>query len=183
MILDNLLLFTGSSNGTTGGITSGPNTDAPTASANATNTIDLGLAGLPGSAAGGGARDIGVGDDPALKLMAVVTASFTGLTSIQLTLSGAPDSGTGTPGAYTVMWTGPAVAAANAIQGAFLANVDVPRQVPGQPLPRFLRLGYVIAGTGTGGSVEAGIVLDEIRQPMGAAGALGGYPPGILINN
>ena len=42
MILDNLLTFTGTSNGATGGITSGAQTDAPTTGTQAaSNIIDL----------------------------------------------------------------------------------------------------------------------------------------------
>ena len=83
MILDNLLTFTGTSNGATGGITSGAQTDAPTTGTQAaSNIIDLGVSGLPASASGGGARDIGVGDDPSLKLSAIVIATFTVGTSL-----------------------------------------------------------------------------------------------------
>ena len=79
MILDNLLLFTGTSNGATGGITSTANTDAPTAQTTtaASNVLDIGVAsGVPSSANGGGARDIGIGDDPMLKLLARVVTAF-----------------------------------------------------------------------------------------------------------
>ena len=72
MILDNLLTFTGTSNGATGGITAGAQTDLPTTGTQAaSNIIDLGVtSGVPSSANGGGARYIGVGDDPAMKLSA-----------------------------------------------------------------------------------------------------------------
>ena len=55
MILDGLLTFTGTSNGATGGITAGAQTDAPTTGTQAaSNIIDLGVSGLPSSANGGG---------------------------------------------------------------------------------------------------------------------------------
>lgn len=185
MILDNLLTFTGTSNGTSGGITSGPQTDAPTASADATNIIDLGLAGIPTSANGGGARDIGTGDDPSLKLSAIITTAFAGGTSLALTLSGAPDNGAGAPGAYSVMWQSPAaVALANLTAGRQLANVDVPRPAPGQPMPRFLKLSYVIVGVMSGGgSIEAQIVIDRDDQVVGTGGAYSGYPAGLTVAN
>ncbi|MGI0079115.1 MAG: hypothetical protein ACRECH_05785, partial [Nitrososphaerales archaeon] len=76
MILDGLLTFTGTSNGATGTIANGPQTDAPTTGTqDASNIIDLGLVGLPPFASGGGARDIGVGDSPSLKLSAIVTTA------------------------------------------------------------------------------------------------------------
>lgn len=185
MILDNLLTFTGTSNGSSGGITSGPQTDAPTVSADATNIIDLGLAGIPSSANGGGARDIGAGDDPAMKLSAIVTKSFAGGTSLALTLSGAPDNGSGAPGSYSVMWQSPAAVLVAALTaGQQLANIDVPRPAPGQPLPRFLKLSYVIVGTMSGGgSIEAQIVLDRDDQIVGTAGAYSGYPAGLNVAN
>jgi len=107
MILDNLLHFTGTSNGASAGIAyrlhRRPTTGTPAAS----NIVDLGLNGLPASASGGGARDIGVGDDPgheALRQWSVV--AFTVGTSLQLQLQGAPDdSGSGGQGSYTTMWT------------------------------------------------------------------------------
>ena len=57
MILDNLLTFTGTSNGATGGITAGAQTDLPTTGTQAaSNIIDLGVtSGVPSSANGGGA--------------------------------------------------------------------------------------------------------------------------------
>ena len=99
MILDNLLTFTGTSNGATGGITAGAQTDLPTTGTQAaSNILDLGGPALPGSANGGGARDLGIGDNPALKLSALVTTAITGGTSLQLQLQGAPDNGSGAPG-------------------------------------------------------------------------------------
>src|SRR5262245_45443332 len=130
MILDNLLMFTGSSNGATGGITVAADrlADAPTTGTQvASNVIDLGVtAGIPTSANGGGARDIGIGDNPALELWVQVSAAFAGGTSLQAQLAGAPDNGSGAPGSFTIMWTGPAVALASLAIGTYLANVTVP---------------------------------------------------------
>lgn len=185
MILDNSLMFTGQSNGTTGGISQPGNVDKPTTGTqDATNIVDLGvISGVPPSASGGGARDIGVGDDPMLKLLVVCTTAFTGGTSIQAQLSGAPDNGSGTPGSYTIMWTGPTILEANATQGAYLANVDVPRQIPGQPMPRFLKLTFISAGTHGAGTVEGTIVIDRWDQPWGTTGLPSGYPPGVTVAN
>ena len=185
MILDNLLTFTGTSNGASGGITASAQADLPTTgTTTASNIIDLGVVGLPSFANGGGARDIGVGDDPALKLSAIVGVGFTAGGTIQLVLSGAPDSGTGTEGAYTVMWTSAAYTAAQAIAGAQLANIDVPRVIPGQPLPRFLKLTFVQGSTAnTTGTIEANIVVDRDDQIISTTGNLSGYRAGITVPN
>lgn len=184
MILDGLLTFTGTSNGATGGITSGAQTDAPTTGTQAaSNIIDLGVSGLPSSANGGGARDLGVGDDPSLKFSAMVIAAFTGGTSLQLQLQGAPDNGSGAPGSYTTMWTSAAIAEASLVAGAQLANIDVPRVVFGQALPRFLKLNFISVGTHGAGTIECNIVLDRDDQIMGTGGAYSGYPAGLTVAN
>jgi hypothetical protein len=180
MIIDGLLLFTGTSNGASGGISSTAYTDLPTTGTTvASNIIDLGVtSGVPSSANGGGARDIGVGDDPSLKLSAIAVTAFNATGTLQLELSGAPDSGTGTPGAYTVMWTSPVYASAQLVTAGFqLANVDV-------PIPRFLRLRFIQASTAnTTGTVEASIVIDRDDQIVGTAGNYSGYPAGINVAN
>lgn len=186
MILDGLLTFTGQSNGATGGISQPGQVDKPTTGTQvASNIIDLGvLSGIPASASGGGARDIGTGDDPSLKLSAIVTTAFAGGTSLGLLLSGAPDNGSGAPGSYTVMWQSPAVVVeANLTAGLQLANIDVPRPAPGQVMPRYLQLSFVSVGTHTAGLVEAQIVLDRDDQITGPTGQYSGYPAGINIAN
>lgn len=184
MILDNLLTFTGTSNGTSGGITSGPQTDAPTTGTQtSTNIVDLGLAGIPSSANGGGARDIGTGDDPSLKLSVLVTTAFASGTSLQVNLQGAPDNGSGAPGSWTTMWTGPVVVEASLAAGLQYSNIDVPRPAPGQALPRFLRLQYVTVGTHTAGAIEGQIVIDRDDQVVGSTGLYSGYPAGLTVAN
>lgn len=185
MILDGFLLFTGTSNGASGGITSSAYADAPTTGTqDCSNIIDLGVtSGVPSSANGGGARDIGVGDDPMLKLLVEVTTAFTGGTNLAVQLSGAPDNGSGAPGSYTPMWVGRATVEANLVPGAYLANVDVPRTVPGQPLPRFLKLTAISSGTHTAGTIVGTIALDRFDQITGASGVISGYPAGITVAN
>ena len=187
MILDNLLMFTGTSNGAAAGITSGAQTDAPTTGTQvASNILDLGVnSGVPSSANGGGARDLGIGDNPSLELLAAVTTTFASGTSLQLELSGAPDNGSGAPGSYTVMWTSPAFVEAGLVAGVQLANITVPRTIPGQPLPRFLRLRFITVGTHTAGAIECCIVLDRDDQIYGgsAGQGYGGYPAGLTVAN
>lgn len=182
MILDAFLLFSGGSGGV--GNNDGQTDSPTTGTQDSSNIIDLGVtSGIPSSANGGGARDLGVGDDPSLKLLAVVTTAFASGTSLQIVLAGAPDNGAGAPGAFTTMYTGPAVAEANLLQGATIADVDVPRVIPGQALPRFIKLQYVTVGTHTAGKIEATVALDRFDQIKGTGGALSGYPAGITVAN
>lgn len=186
MIIDGLLLFTGTSNGASGGITSTAYTDLPTTGTQvASNIIDLGSSKFqaPTSANGGGARDLGIGDDPALKLSARCPTAFSAGTTIQLTLSGAPDSGTGTEGAYTIYWTSPAYAAATVVAGAELCNIDLPRVLFGSVLPRFLKLSFITTSTNSAGTIEAMILLDRDDQIIGTTGAMSGYQAGINVAN
>lgn len=187
MILDGLLTFTGTFYGATGGVQSGTYTDAPTTGTQtSSNVLDLGISGIPASISGGGgggARDIGIGDDPAMKLLVLVTVAFTVGTSLQVNLQGAPDNGSGAPGSYTTMLSGPVVTEANLIAGARLLDDDVPRPVPAQAIPRFLALQYVSVGTHSTGQIRAHIVLDRHDLPEQSNAVLGGYPPGIVIAN
>lgn len=148
-----------------------------------TNIIDLGLNGIPDSAGGGGARDIGAGDNPSLELLVQAATAFAGGTSLQVALQGAPDNGAGAPGAFTTMWLSPPVVTANLEQGQQIGNVTVPLPVPGQPMPRFLQLLYTTVGDFTTGTVTAGIVLDRFDQPRGTDGQLSGYRAGINVAN
>lgn len=185
MIMDTNLLFTGTANGGSGGISAGPYVDSPTVGTqDCTNTIDLGINnGSPSSANGGGARDIGIGDDPSLKVFAVVTAAFTAGTSLALELSGAPDNGFGAPGTYVVLWASPAFPEALLVQGARVANIDVPRNLPGIGLVRYMKMTAVSVGTHTAGSLEAAIVLDRADDIKGPTGASSGYPAGVAVPN
>lgn len=180
MILDGLLTFTSLAGGGVG-VGDSPTTGTQTS----TNSLDLGLVGgIPASAAGGGARDIGIGDDPAMKILVLVTTAFTGGTSLQVNIQGAPDNGSGAAGAFTIMASGPVVLEANLIVGARLFDDDVPRPAPGQALPRFLQLGYVNgAGTHNAGVIKAFLVLDRHDIPEQSNAVLGGYPAGVTVAN
>lgn len=186
MIEDAFLHFTGSINGATGGIVASSLTDSPTTGTQqASNIIDLGITlGIPTSANGGGARDLGIGDYPAMKLSAIITTTFLTGTNLQVELIGAPDNGSGVPGSTTVMWTGPVIAVANLIAGAQLCNVDLPRAIFEQVLPRFLALAFVTTGSAmTAGAIDAALVLDLDQQIMGVTGQYSGYPAGITVAN
>src|SRR5262245_60574025 len=66
---------------------------------------------------------------------------------------------------------------------ARLYDMDLPRPPAGVPVPRFLRINYVQAGTGV--QIHASIVLDRMDQMYNATNnaIMGGYPAGIIINN
>jgi len=182
MILDNLLMFDS---------TLAPRNLAQVAGNYvSTNIIDLGItSGIPTSASGGGARDIGIGDDPAMKLLVMVTTAFTsaGAATLTVNLQGAVDNGAGAPAAFSTWWASPAYALATlAVVGARLLDMDMPRPPAGIAIPRYLQLQYVIgAATTTAGQVVAGIVLDRDDQDYQGTGnaVYGGYPPGITIAN
>lgn len=149
-----------------------------------TNVIDLGLSGLPTSANGGGARDIGIGDQPAMKLLVQVTTAFASAGStgtIQVAISGAPDNGSGVAGSYVTMATGPSYVVPGV--GAQLLNMDMPRPKDGNQ-PRFLKLTYTVAvQTMTAGAVGAWLVIDRMDQFNQASGYSGAYRAGINVAN
>lgn len=158
-----------------------------------TNVIDFGLGtsanpAIPSNANGGGARDMGIGDDPTLKLLVQVSTTFTsgGAGTLSVAIQGAPDNGSGAPGSYTTWWTSPVYALATLVAGARLLNMDFPRPPAGVAVPRFVRLLYTVAGaTMTAGAVSAYLVLDRDDQMYNSTNnaVLGGYPPGIAISN
>lgn len=182
MILDGLLQFTVAAGDAM------PNASTTTSG----NILDLGLglelvtnpsgSAIPAPAQGGGARDLGVGDNPALKVMVEVTVAGAG-TSIQVNVQGAPDDGTGQPGAFTTYASGPVVLAATAVVGSRLLEVDLPRPPAGVALPRFLQLQYVGVGNMSAGRMKGWLVLDRFDQPGSQSGVLSGYPPGVAIAN
>jgi hypothetical protein len=185
MILDALLQFTGAP--ATGGIVvTGTNYDRPTTGTqNSSNVIDLHMAGIPVLANLQGARDIGVGDSPALKLLVQVVVTFGSGTTLQVVLQGAPDNGSGLEGSYTNWWASPVYAEATLVAGTRLYDMDMPRPPAGVGVPRFLRLGYVSTGTHLTGSLGAWIVIDRFDQMYQSTSnaVLGGYPAGITIAN
>jgi hypothetical protein len=189
MIIDALLQFTGLVPAS--GIGNADGTDSPTTGTQvSSNIIDLHMAGLPVLASGQGARDMGIGDDPALKILAVVTQPFTGGASLQLILQGSPDNGSGAPLGFVTWWTSPVyTTATQLVQGARLFDMDMPRPPEGVPIPRFLQFQYISSGTFTSSAtttrLRIDIVLDRHDQPYSGTqnAILGGYPPGVVIPN
>lgn len=155
-----------------------------------TNILDLHADAanmLPDLAANQGARDMGIGDNPAIKLLVQVTTAFASAGStgtIAAAFQGAPDNGSDAPGSYTTYVSGAAYVIPAV--GTRLLNIDWPRPPDGVTggFPRFVRLLYTVAvQTMTAGKVGAWAVLDRHDQPQLAAGTLGGYPAGITVSN
>lgn len=153
------------------------------------NVLDYGIAsGIPSSASGGGARDMGIGDDPSLKLLVEVSTTFTsgGAGTLSVAIQGAPDNGSGAPGAFTTWFVSPVYALATLNQGSRLLDIDFPRPPDGVAIPRYVRLLYTVGtATMTAGNVNAYVVLDRedyIYQSTDNA-TRGGYPAGINIAN
>lgn len=151
---------------------------------NSTNIIDLHMAGIPVLSNNQGARDMGIGDDPALKLLVQVTTTYTGGTSLSVTLEGATDNGSGAPNSFSAWWVSPAYATATLVQGARLLDMDMPRPPAGIAVPRFLKLVYTSVGA-VSGNLGAWIVIDRHDQMYNstANSTLGGYPAGINVAN
>jgi hypothetical protein len=151
-----------------------------------TNILDLGISGLPASAGGGGARDIGIGDDPAMKLLVQIGTTVTsgGAATLQVAVEGAPDNGSGSPGSYNIMAQSDVFAKGLLVAGARLLDIDMPRPQPAQPIPRFLKLVYIIGTAAiTAGTVTSYLVLDRHDLPEQSNATLGGYPAGITVAN
>lgn len=184
MILDGLLMFTNPSGGGSG------TGDTPTVAATTTSTsiLDLHMAGIPVLANLQGARDIGIGDDPAMKLLVQVTTAFTsgGAATLQVSFQGATDNGAGAPAAFSTYYSSPVYALATLALGARLMDMDVPRPPAGVAIPRFLQLQYIVAAaTFTAGVIKGFIVLDRMDQLYNSTSnaIMGGYPPGIAVAN
>lgn len=184
MILDALLRFTGLAVAASIGNTDG--TDSPTTGTQvSSNIIDLGIAsGIPSSANGGGARDIGIGD-PSVKIVAQVQTVFASGTSMQLILQMAADNGSGAPASFVTAWASPVYTEAQLNAGSRLFDMDMPRPPDGVAVPRFLQFQYVTVGTHTTGKIMIAMALDRDDQMYQGTdnSVLGGYPAGINIAN
>jgi hypothetical protein len=193
MILDKLFQFTGGPGAPTNGDGLNDAITVAVAGQDSSFTVDIGVglqttsnttgAALPPPASGAGARDLGIGDDPALKIMVEVVSIPTGGTNLFVTLLGAPDNGSGAPGAFSVYATGPTIALAQLTQGSRLMDFDLPRPPAGVAMPRYLKLQYTSTGTFASLLLRGNVVLDRFDQVVGATGLLSGYVPGITVPN
>lgn len=156
-----------------------------------TNEIDFGLGvaanpQIPALSATANRRDMGIGTPLYLMVQIVAAATSGGAGTLQLALQGAPDDGTGAPGAYTTWWLSPAYALATLAAGTRLYDMAFPRPPAGVAMPRFVRMAYIVGAFDlTGGTIDAYIVLDRDDQPYnGTNNAVqGGYPAGLNVPN
>lgn len=167
MILDGQLQFTASTTG-----------DLPTTGTqNSTNTINWGLVSPQG---GGTVRDMGIGANPALKLLVQVLTTFAGGTSLQIALAGSTDNVT-----FNNYWLSPAYAEAALNAGSRLYDMDFPRPPDGIAVPQYVRLAYITVGTHTAGAIQGFVVLDRDDQMYQSTdnSVIGGYAAGITVAN
>jgi hypothetical protein len=126
---------------------------AITVTATSTNVIDLGAK-----------RDLGPTEP--LAISAIVTTGFAGGTSLAVAVQGSPDDAT-----WTTLLTGEAVPVASLVEGAQIANYDVPHADPVGLAPyRYLRLQYIVVGTMTAGALTSDLVSTK--------SSVTNYPPG-----
>lgn len=204
MILDAALLFTGGSSGVAPPGTTLKIADNVTATGGISNQIiDLALGqtstaganpvgGLPPATTTPNAqpfRDIGIGDDPAMKILVqAIGPGWAGATSLAVALQGAPDNGSGAPGSFVTYYSSTAVTLANLNLSQRLLDMDMPRPPAGVAEPRFLQLLYTVVGgpfTGTANFLVGTLVLDRMDQVYNATNnaIMGGYPAGVVVVN
>ena len=209
MILDSLLLFTGGPGGI-GAVPPGTTLRTAdlvtTTGATSNNILDLALGqtstagvnpvgGLPPATQipiGVGpnvqpARDLGIGDDPAMKILVQPTGTWNGAFTLTVGLQASPDNGSGAPAGFTTYYSSTAATNAQLNAGQLLMDMDMPRPPAGIGVPRFLQLLYTTSGTFTGTTnfLIAGLVLDRADQMYNATNNAiwGGYPAGVVVAN
>jgi hypothetical protein len=123
-----------------------PSGTAITVTANSTAAIDLGVG-----------RDLGRGEE--LAAVINITETFVGAgASLQTQLQAAPDNGSGAAGTYATVVQSDAIGVANLAAGGRVVLRLSPMPPQGSPVPRFLRLHYVVVGGPfTGGKVQASL--------------------------
>ena len=199
MILDGALLFTGNPASAS---YPAKYADGPIiASANSSMYIDLALAqtssagaapftgGLPIATATPSTqpfRDLGIGDDPALKILVQPLGTFSGAFTLTANLQGSPDNGSGAPAGFTTYYSSTAATLAQLNGGQRLMDMDMPRPPAGIAIPRFLQLSWTNSGSfGGTGFLLGTLVLDRADQVYNATNNAiwGGYAPGVVVAN
>lgn len=151
-----------------------------TATADSTNVVDLTGAGsgnAPAMINGYPATntslgfDIGAGEGVAIPYLYIsVPSAGTGSGTVTIDLAAAPDNGSYSPGTYTTLWTGNAVAGTSLKSGAALL-LPIPPTLfnwgsSNEAPPRFYKLTYTVSGTFSAGFL-AGILLNPPSTLLG----------------
>lgn len=131
---------------------------AITTTAVSTNVVDLGAA-----------RDIGPGEFP-LQIQCYVTTAFAGGTSLMVQAQGSVDNST-----WTTYVESAAIVTAALTAGAKLLPISWPHRGPGNALPRYIRLNYVVVGTMSAGAVTSDLVLNRRDATT--------YPVALVVTN
>lgn len=124
---------------------------AITATANSTNTIDL---GAPGTVPGGGTMKRDAGGGYPVGVLAQVVTTFSGGTSVQAQLVESDSANLSSP---SVLNETAAIPVASLVAGYKFPLGTIP---PGAS-KRYIGLRYVVVGTPTAGAVTAGLVMDQ----------------------
>lgn len=133
-----------------------PNPTPITVTAFSTNTLDM-----------LNAREMGIGAD--LELNIEIVTALAGGTSLNIQLLGSADNATFT----LIQETGVMLTAVLGAGNVF--NLELAHRSPGQAVPRYYKLQYVVVGTYTSGAVAAQITRDRQTTTY--------YPPGIAVLN
>jgi len=154
MILDRSLCFDGGDTGAFAAITT---------TRDSTDVIDVGILNQTGHG-----RDMSIGRP--IELLIVSNGLFAGGTSVQISLQGAPDNGSGGQGTYVTYAQSVAITLAQLNAAPrMLFPIDLPRPpYGGLALPRFYKLVYTVSGTFTAGGVLAYLLLnrdDNVQYP------------------
>lgn len=144
MILDNTNIFSDS--------------QAVTATAASTNSIDIGAAGTAFGHAAAVSRDIGKANE--IPLYVSITQAFNNLTSLKVSVQADDDPAFGT--ANNVISERTYVLAELTLG----ARLPFPAEIPEGAAGRYLRLNYTVTGTApTTGKIFAGVVAGRQNNP------------------
>ncbi|SMF64667.1 hypothetical protein SAMN06265365_12332 [Tistlia consotensis] len=119
------------------------------------DVLDLGARGTPHGGAAPLARDVGTS---AVPIAVLVTEDFTGPTSLQVAVEVDDDAGFGAP---ATLVSSRAVPVAE-LKAGFVFNLD---RLPRGSDRRYLRLQYLMVGSGSTGRLTAGIVAGLQQNP------------------
>lgn len=118
--------------------------------------------------------DLGLGEGAARPTVTLyVGTAFVsgGGATLTVQIQAAIDNGSNVPGTYTTLWETGLLSAATLAAGAQI-QLPLPPRLPGEALPRFYRLNYVVAtSTFSAGTISAWLALSPTSNAT-----IGAYP-------